>query len=376
MAKILNVMGSVSPNNVSATAKRISAYFPSHDIHTGVFGDHQEEVQSKFEDEGIETKFLGSATGAGQIRAALMSGFIGESFDLYHVFGGPLLHAPVLQLAHHANGTPIINRFNGYNNPEQHISSIVAKLIEKELLRQSNALVFNSHYQMTDILREHGMSPGSRHHVIEPGIDDSKFHRVPNNEITPLKNSMEIPEDAFVLGTCQTPRPAKRPRKAIDLIRKLNDLDEAQPFHMVIVGESAHVPQYKGYSREIGVDDYIHWVGYKPHSKLARWYSLFDVTFLTSAYESFGMSISESLLCQTPCVAFMTGGMAHQIEHGENGWLVRPGDIDMMSKRILDLAQNDNKRTRFGKAGREHVIERFTLSHASSKYQDLTQRVL
>jgi len=43
------------------------------------------------------------------------------------------------------------------------------------------------------------------------------------------------------------------------------------------------------------------------------------------------MSLTESYLCETPCVAFDVGGMSDQIVNGETGYLVEPYDTKIHS---------------------------------------------
>lgn len=374
MGTILNVMGPVSQNNISATVQRISAYFSAHDVVNAIFNTYDETVATEFRRDGIETVFVGEAMGRGQVNFLLKSLISERSYDLYHVFGG-IVHTPVPQLMSSITDTPVVTRFNGYNNPSNTFPLISAKVIENELLERSDALVFNSHYQMSDILREHGRNPGRHHHVISPGIDSSSFATASEEVVDSLRESLGIPADAFVLGTCQTPRPVKQPRKALDIVSELNPIDDRE-VHLVVVGDSDHVPEYERYGEQIGISENVHWVGRKPNSELSRWYSLFDVTVLTSAAESFGMCITESYLCGTPCVAFMVGGMMDQIQHGETGWLIRPGDTERMVDQLSDLLTDERKRRAFGADGREYVSERFTLSSVASQYRSLTESLV
>ncbi|WP_231190012.1 glycosyltransferase family 4 protein [Haladaptatus sp. DYF46] len=367
-------MGPVSPNNIPATAERISSYFPEQTVVSAIFNSYNEPVASQFRENGIEPMFVGDAMGVGQAKFLLDSLLSRRSYDLIHVFGG-IVHTPVPQLLSSISGTPVVTRFNGYNNPSEKFPLVSAKLIENELLKRSDAMVFNSYYQMFDILREHGRNPGRRHHVISPGINESGFAPASDEEVDTLRESLGIPSDAFVIGTCQTPRPVKQPQKALDIVSELTPLD-GRDVHLVFVGDSEHLPKYKRYGDDIGVTEHVHWVGKQPNSELSLWYSLFDVTFLTSSAESFGMCISESYLCETPCVAFLVGGMADQIQHGETGWLVRPDDTERMTDRIADLLTDDRRRRTFGEDGREYILDNFTLSEASSQYRSMTDSLI
>jgi glycosyltransferase involved in cell wall biosynthesis len=62
------------------------------------------------------------------------------------------------------------------------------------------------------------------------------------------------------------------------------------------------------------------------HRDVAMLYNISDVTTTISYAEGFGLSVGESLCCETPVVAVKTGGITDQMTDGTDvfGWLLEP----------------------------------------------------
>ena len=61
---------------------------------------------------------------------------------------------------------------------------------------------------------------------------------------------------------------------------------------------------------------------------MVRIYNTSDVLLITSIAENFPNVVIEAMACGIPVVGFSTGGIKDQIQHKENGWVVKPRDVD------------------------------------------------
>ena len=65
--------------------------------------------------------------------------------------------------------------------------------------------------------------------------------------------------------------------------------------------------------------------------------SIADVFLLPSAQESFGLAALEAMACEVPVVASRVGGLPEVIDHGRNGFLHAPDDLDGMAASAVGL---------------------------------------
>jgi glycosyltransferase involved in cell wall biosynthesis len=380
--RVLNVTGGVSANASAQTAQRLEHYFAGHDITCGIFESSNPKFQKIAEEKGIESIFFGpSATdrfssisllpGVGYSKAALHACREISSYDLIHVYGGPLFHGPVGTMISLTSQCPLITRFNGYIPlPDSEPKRTIVRTIIRGLLR-SNGVVFNSHAQKNDILDTYGTNDTDNIRVIPPGVDQKKFS--PVTEINQSKIPKEVVKSTTVIGSVLTPRPVKRLDRAFDIVETLA---ESHDITYAILGDGEKIDRYQNLAAEKGISDYVYWAGHVDQSELASWYSLFDATILTSEWESFGMSITESYLCETPCVAFDIGGMSDQIIDGNTGYLIDPYNTDAFAAALDKLITNEEMSVRFGNKGRKYVQGKFTLESVSKQYSSLLESLV
>ena len=80
-----------------------------------------------------------------------------------------------------------------------------------------------------------------------------------------------------------------------------------------------------------------------------------DLFVLPSFREGTPRVITEAMAAGLPIVATDIAGIPEQVAHGENGYLVPPGDATELADRIERLHGNDDRRSSFGTASRSRV---------------------
>jgi glycosyltransferase involved in cell wall biosynthesis len=84
-----------------------------------------------------------------------------------------------------------------------------------------------------------------------------------------------------------------------------------------------------------------------------------DVFALPSRSDSFGLVLLEAWANGLPNVAYRAGGVAGVIRDGEDGLLVRCGDVEGLAEALGRMVEDGALRQRLGKAGEERTRREF-----------------
>jgi len=99
--------------------------------------------------------------------------------------------------------------------------------------------------------------------------------------------------------------------------------------------------------------------------------SMIDISVNSSLSEGFSNSILESMAVGKPVVATNVGGNPEAVVHGETGFLVPPRNPNALAEAIIKLVENKRLARKMGIAGRERIIEHFTLKKMIKETESL-----
>lgn len=101
-----------------------------------------------------------------------------------------------------------------------------------------------------------------------------------------------------------------------------------------------------------------------------------DCFVLPSLAEGISNTILEAMACGLPVVATDVGGNADLVIHGVTGQIVPAGDVDAMAHSLVQLASSPELAQSMGRAGRQRILEKFSLDAMVGTYQGLYDRLL
>lgn len=151
-------------------------------------------------------------------------------------------------------------------------------------------------------------------------------------------------------------------------------LEEVADARFVIVGGGPDEHSLRSRARDLGLGDRVVFAGFRPD--IERFYSLMDISVLTSLSEGLSMTLLESMSFGLPVVATRVGGNPEIVRDGKTGFLVPARDPEALAHRIVKLLRNRELRENMGRAGRRVVERDFGLSETARRYQALYQEVL
>jgi len=128
--------------------------------------------------------------------------------------------------------------------------------------------------------------------------------------------------------------------------------------HLFFIGEKdIEEPEWWDYlqarTQKSRYSDRIHWIG--KASDVRPWYKAAHLLVLGTENEAFGRVLVEAMACGVPIVATKSGGIPEVVRHGEDGFLVEPGNIEKMAIAIARILRDEALRARFVKSCQERA---------------------
>jgi len=111
-------------------------------------------------------------------------------------------------------------------------------------------------------------------------------------------------------------------------------------------------------------------------NSLIEYYQKASIFVCPSLIEPFGVVNVEALACGTPVVASNVDGIPDIVENNRNGILVSPNDPFKLAEAIDYLLDNEDVRTKFGRAGRKKVEKEFSWNVIAKKLSKIYTEVI
>jgi len=172
------------------------------------------------------------------------------------------------------------------------------------------------------------MLEDKRHCVVMNGLDTNVFYR---RDVSLLKREYSENRKIILFVTTffsDAGDDLKGGRYVLELARRL----ESEDVTIVVAGRYDENLKYPSNMVMLG--------RVESQDRLAEYYSLADVTLLTSLRETFSMVTAESLCCGTPVVGFEAGGPETIALPGFSEF-VPQGDVSALAKAVYEMLQKD-----------------------------------
>lgn len=121
----------------------------------------------------------------------------------------------------------------------------------------------------------------------------------------------------------------------------------------------------------LGIADRVHWHGALPQPRLVDFYRSATALVVPSVDEGLGLVAVEAQLCETPVIAFDSGGLPDIIQHDRTGVLVKDVDAGALAAALVSLLERDDRGLALGAAARLHALATFAPESVARRYADI-----
>jgi glycosyltransferase involved in cell wall biosynthesis len=160
---------------------------------------------------------------------------------------------------------------------------------------------------------------------------------------------------------------------AIEALGKLVNERRTNQVHLTIVG-SGH-PDYEAILRDLvqreRLHDYVTFLPSVPKNEMPAIFQKFDVLIFPSIYEEpLARMTQEAMAAGLVVVGTTTGGTKEILKDGETGLTFTPEDAAGLAEQVTRLIIDPDLCCRLAQAGRQTVLENFTLGRMAQQIED------
>lgn len=201
--------------------------------------------------------------------------------------------------------------------------------------------------------------PAQTIEVVHDGVDVDAIDRQP---VVDAHGAFWLPHGAPIVGNVAALAPHKGQTHlvaaAARVVRELPDT------RFLIVGEGELREALERQIHDLGLDRHVFLTGFRTDA--LGLIKSFDVFAMSSVTEGLGSAVLEAMACGRAVVATRAGGIPEAVDDGRTGVLVPTHDPVAMAAAVIRLLGDVDLRTRYGAAGRQRVMDEFSVERLVS----------
>jgi glycosyltransferase involved in cell wall biosynthesis len=227
-------------------------------------------------------------------------------------------------------------------------NSIINRYLFRKVLTN---IVANSYETRRTILANNPeLVPEKKIRVIYNGIYLPRYDR----KVIPLFNAEH---GEIILGSAGRLSEEKGHLYLLEMMKQLKK-DKIR-YKLLIAGEGKMLHSLERKAVKLGVSAQVEFLRFI--EDMPAFFSSIDIFLLPSRFEGFGYVMAEAMASRKPVVAFDIKSSSEVVEHGVTGYITKAKQIDEMTFRVRELAENKELRKRMGDKGRARVEKLFSL---------------
>lgn len=214
-------------------------------------------------------------------------------------------------------------------------SNLIFSTLEK-LLAPLTDCIFTMNQEDYLACAKYGIKCNEIYNVDGVGIDLSEYAKATAQEKSELRKFYKYSDNDFLLIYPAEFTERKNQGlllQAMSILRK-----NKKNIKLLLLGKGAKEKDYKRMAIELGIEDYVHFLGYR--NDVNQFLKMSDVLFASSLNEGLPINIIEALATGLPLVASNTRGQNDLVQDGYNGYLYEVEDVKTACNRICSLIED------------------------------------
>lgn len=273
------------------------------------------------------------------------------------------------KVAAYRQGVPVVSREgntrNGFTRKGRIANGLTNQL--------ADCVVCNSPAVHESFTRwERWLVDDDRVELIPNGVDLDRIDAAGDDEWD-VRAGRGIPEDTVLVGTAAS----LTEQKGLDtLIRALSQANDQanRRLDLVIAGDGPLEGNLRELAAREGVADHVHLLGRIPRRQVYRLFAQLDIYAMPSRWEGFPNAAVEAMCAGNACVfsdidvftdAYDGVALFHPVDD----------EAELMA-RLVEFADDDEKRAVFARRGRERIESEYTLESVASQYHALYRKLV
>lgn len=237
--------------------------------------------------------------------------------------------------------------------------------ITRYSIEQSDGVTSISKYLLDRTVNEFDIKRSIE--VIPNFVNCELYSRQPDPEL----RALWAPNGEAIVMHLSNFRPVKRILDAVQIFALIR---EKMPAKLVMVGDGPDREAAEQLAMKLKIAQDVLFLGKQNdvHIKLSQ----ADLFLLPSELESFGLAALEAMACEVPVIATNVGGLPEVIQHGVDGYLVEPGDVQQAAKYAIDLLSRPDRGREMGQLARIHAKKNYCANDVIPMYERYYERIL
>ncbi len=191
------------------------------------------------------------------------------------------------------------------------------------------------------------VAEAAKANLLDMGVSEPKIRVIINGvegilqkseeEKREIRQSLGIPEDAFVVGICARLEACKGHEDLLECASLL--VGKSKQYRFLIIGDGTRRQALEEYAHRLGISDFVIFTGFR--SDVSPYYNVMDLNVNCSrGTETSSLALSEGMSLGIPAVASDYGGNPYMVREGENGLLYPVGKSCLLAERIRRIADD------------------------------------